>query len=162
MNVCLGYLLDSQKRKHGIYPVAVPNMCPQQHYMAYSLRQILADPTVTARRLTQQDKLRIAFHLSSSTLQLYKTPWLDEMWGKEDVCFVQVPGARSISIYEHPYINRQLSSTANTVRPQAQQPKFKIIRNQTLYNLGILLIELWYGKTMQKPYRPHYMENCGL
>lgn len=157
---CLGYIMDSEQRKQGIFPIAIQDNCPQRQYMAYSLRQILADPTTAGRRLTQHDKLKVALELSSSTLQLYKTPWLGERWGEDDVYFVLKPGATPLTLYEHPYVHRQFSQS-NIATPQTQQPKYRIIRNQTLYSLGILLIELWYGKSMEQLQAPLDVDCAG-
>lgn len=146
---CIGYLLDSVDRKHGVYPHKLPGSCQQQPSTSYTLRQILTKQTRTDMRLTQHDKLRIAVYLASSVLQLYKTPWLDENWDHGDVHFVHRPNAEATSILEQPYIHRKLIPTAPNQPLQTQQVTFGIVRNQTLFALGILLIELWYGKPME-------------
>ena len=150
-DACLGYLVDALQRKHVIYPLLPSNNCSQQQWAAYSLHEILTSQTSTNRRLTQLNKLQIAVDLSSSVLQLYETPWLDESWGEDDVYFIQRPGAPSASLYEHPYVYRKFSSSAqHTHSIQARRTKIRVIRNQTLYTLGILLIEVWYGKSIQE------------
>lgn len=65
-----------------------------------------------------------------------------------------------MSVYEHPYIHRQLTPS-NIATPQDQQPKYRIIRNQTLYSLGVLLIELWYGKTIEDLQAPPDLDRAG-
>lgn len=150
-DVCLGYLLDALQRKHGIYPLLSSTIHGQQQWAAYSLHQVLTHQSNTSMHLTQLDKLRIAVDLSSSVLQLYKTPWLDESWGEEDLYFVQRPGAPPASIYEHPYVYRKISSAIQDAKKaHAQQTRVRVIRNQTLYTLGTLLIEIWYGKSMKE------------
>jgi hypothetical protein len=99
--------------------------------------------------LTQTDKLRIAVYLASSMLQLYKTPWLDETWNLKDVHFIQRPGNSPADISKQPFVYRKLEPTV-TGRVSPTQPSYSIIRNQTLFALGILLIELWYGKPMER------------
>ncbi|KAH6625409.1 hypothetical protein C7974DRAFT_200955 [Boeremia exigua] len=153
-DICMGYMLDTMQRKHGIYPLSGLYNCGQQQWVAFSLHQILTDQANTHKRLTQHDKLRIALDLSSSILQLYKTPWLDEHWGDNDVYFLQKPGAKPLAIYEHPYVYRQLAPTLSNTNTQAAQTKYRIVRNQTLYSLGILLIELWYGKAIEQLQTP--------
>lgn len=145
-DTCLGYLIDSVQRRHGIFPIT--NNLRQG--TTYSLQDILTSQIANSPRLTQLAKLKIAVNLSSSVLQLYKTPWLSDNWGEQDVYFVDRNGALDPSIYEFPYVARDLSSAVATPASQTQQQKHRIIRNQTLYTLGILLIELWYGQPIAK------------
>jgi hypothetical protein len=161
---CVGFLEDSSRRKHPIYPVAV--LDNQKEWAAYSLRQILTQEVSPNRRLTQNHKLRIALDLASSILQLYKTPWLDENWSNADVYFVQRPGSSPSTAYEHPYVHNSLPTTSDpsstsTQTQQIQHRRYRVIRNQTLYNLGILLIELWYGKPIEQLQTPHDLDCAG-
>lgn len=150
-DTCIGYLVDKVKRKHGIYLLGTPASCSQQQWAAYSLRDVLLGRANISRRLTQYDKLRIAVDLASSVLQLYKTPWLDEHWNNEDVYFVQRPGAATASIYEHPFVYRKFSPMPTGQRTDNVQPAAcRVIRNQSLFTLGVLLIELWYGKSIEE------------
>jgi len=87
-DICMGYLLDALQRKYGVYPLLGPHSCGQEQWTAFTLRQVLTGQAAAGRPLTQHDKVRIALDLSSSILQLYKTPWLDEQWGDNDVYFV--------------------------------------------------------------------------
>jgi hypothetical protein len=142
---CIGFLTDNTKRKHGIYPLELAAHCDQQSWAAYSLRQVLTKRANINRRLTQLDKFRVAVDLASSVLQLYKTPWLDEQWSDNDVYFVHRPGVPLSNLYKHAFVYRELSST-----PSAQKAAYKVIRNQTLFTLGILLTELLYGKSIEE------------
>lgn len=160
-DLCMGYLLDAMQRKHGIYPLFRPPGCAQQQWISYTLRQILTGQASTGRPLTQLDKLRIASHLSSSILQLYKTPWLNDDWDDEDVYFIQKPGADPITVYEHPYVCREFTRPANATASQPQQPPLRVIRNQTLYSLGLLLIELWYGQCIKQLRNPADLNHQG-
>ncbi|KAF2867800.1 hypothetical protein BDV95DRAFT_502195 [Massariosphaeria phaeospora] len=151
--ICIGYLLDSVRRKHGIYPLEPP-VTNHQQWATYSLRDILNKPATVNRRLTQHDKLRVAVVLASSVLQLYKTPWLDEHWGKDDVIFIHRPGASLSSIYEHPFISRKFTKSTSSPNPPTLPTVCRVIRNQTLFTLGVLLIELWYGKSIEELQMP--------
>lgn len=68
---------------------------------------------------------------------------------------------KPFSIYEHPYVYRQLSQATNVPASQNQQTKYRVIRNQTLYSLGILLIELWYGKLIEQLQAPSDLDCAG-
>jgi hypothetical protein len=169
-DACAGYLLDSLKRKHGIYPLDTPisamttgnNSKNAIGWSAYTLRQVLARQAGISRRLMQHDKFKVAVDLASSVLQLYKTPWLQDNWNEDDVYFVQRPGAPPAAIYQHPFIYRKLSLSAAGHCSTAQPPPARsVIRNQTLFTLGILLIELLYGKPIEELQNPHDLDCQG-
>jgi hypothetical protein len=123
----------------------------QQHsWSSLSLRQILSGQASIGQPLTRYDKLQTAVQIASSILQLYNTPWLDEKWTKDDVHFVKKPSSEARALYKHPYVKRDFSANCNNTATQAQQTKSRLIRNQTLFTLGVLLIEIWYGKPIGK------------
>lgn len=160
---CAGYVVDNSQRKHGIYllePPAGNDQASNQKWTAYTLRQVLSRHVSVRKRLTQLDKFRVAVDLASSVLQLYKTPWLEESWNEDDVYFVLRPGAHPSTIYQHPFIYRKFSSI--TTKPcHSASPARRVIRNQTLFTLGILLIELLYGKPIEELQMPHDLECQG-
>ncbi|PSN59413.1 hypothetical protein BS50DRAFT_580002 [Corynespora cassiicola Philippines] len=150
-DMCIGYLFDKLKRKHGIYPLPPPVSAAHQHqWVAYSLRDVLSHDTKVGRKLSQHDKLKVAIDVSSSVLQLYNTPWLNEEWSKDDVLFIQRPGFPPSSLYEHPFVRRILGSSPSKTYSKPSGSTYSIIRNRTLFTLGILLIELWYGKSIEE------------
>jgi hypothetical protein len=156
---CAGYLLDSLQRKQGIYPLGAP-ICHdgQQKWTAYTLRQVLTKQAGFSRRLMGQDKFKVAVDLASSVLQLYKTPWLKDDWSDDDVYFVHRPGAPASTIYQHPFIYRKFSSQVATRCSTVQTPVRRVIRNQTLFTLGVLLIELLYGMSIEELRIPRDLE----
>jgi hypothetical protein len=159
-DICMGYLLDNLKRKHGIYPLDLPPISSaHEQWAAYSLRDVLTKSTTINRRLTQHDKLRVAVDLASSVLQLYKTPWLSEHWGKDDVFFIHRPGAPLASIYSHAFVSRTFSTQHTPLLTTAQPAACRVIRNRTLFTLGVLLIELWYGRSIEELQTPSDL-NC--
>lgn len=148
--LCIGYLVDDVNRKHGIYPLDVSSGSDQQQWIACSLRQVLTRHANVARPLRHHDKLRIAVNLASSVLQLYRTPWLDEHWSDKDVYFIHRPGVPLSALYDHPFVYRKLSTPCTTQSVGPQRAAGKVIRNQTLFTLGILLIELLYDKPIEE------------
>lgn len=146
---CVGYLLDSANEKHGVFLANASPDKPQDKWKAYTLRDLLTGKATNGARLTQYDKLRIAVDLASSVLQLHQTPWLDESLGLENVYFVQQPRLPPPMIYEHPFVSRDISITLPSSAANTQRPTSRVIRNQTLFALGVLLIELWYGEPIE-------------
>jgi len=159
-NACAGYLVDKLQRKQGIYPCeppAPPNN--QEQWTAYTLRQVLSKQAGVGRQLARADTYKIALHLASSVLQLYQTPWLSNDWSDVDVYFVLRPGTSLASVYQHPFIYRDLSTVAGQGSPP-QQPANKIIRSQTLFSLGVVLIELLYRRSIEELQTPEDLQ-CG-
>jgi hypothetical protein len=148
-NTCAGYLLDSLQRKHGIFPLG-SSACynDQQSWSAYSLRQILTSRAGIDQGMMGPNKYKLAVDLASSVLQLHRTPWLCEDWNSNDVYFVQRPGTLASSICEHTFIDSRFSA-AKATQKLAQPPMQRVIRNPTLFALGILLIELLYEKPIE-------------
>ena len=148
---CLGYLEDEKKRRHAIYLLGLPIICSDQ-WTTFSLNDVLCQNPRLGTALTQNDKLRLAVDLASSALQLYKTPWLNEKWGKDDVFFIQRPWAKSL--YDYPFVSQNFSpchTAISSTSCSATKPKpCRVIRNETLFTLGVLLIELWYGKSIEE------------
>ncbi|XPS78885.1 hypothetical protein M3J09_010884 [Ascochyta lentis] len=146
-DTCVGYLVDDCQRKHGIYSRLTD--CNQQQWTTCTLDQILAGTASHLAPLGLRDKLRVAVDLASGVLQLHNTPWLSEDWKQSDVWFVHHPGLPRSSIYEHPFVCRELSQIAVQQDMGTSTKVYRVIRNRTLYILGIVLIELCYGKPMQ-------------
>ncbi|RYP33747.1 hypothetical protein DL767_004614 [Monosporascus sp. MG133] len=146
-DVCLSLLANEYaKQKYGI--LIYPSKAPPTNTDAWSistLRSVLED-TEFARR----DRLRLAVTLSSSVLQLHETPWLDENWGKDDILFIK---RSEKTAYHHPFVSQGIARKGQ--RPSTITPWMRrIIRNQTLYALGVSLIELWYGKPISQFHKP--------
>jgi hypothetical protein len=150
----IGFLTDDLERRFGIYPLEPPHGHDQQQWTSYSLRQVLTKRANVGRTLTQYDKLRVAVDLASSVLQLYKTPWLDEEWSDNDVFFVHRPGVPLSTLYEHPFVYRKISAPPSVQDTSAERTVGRVIRNQTLFTLGILLIELLYGTSIEELQSP--------
>ena len=148
---CIGYLTDSSKRRYGIYPLESAITPEKPRWTVYSLRQILTEQTGNRRRLGLPDKLRVAIDLAYSVLHLYNTPWMDGQWSDNDVYFVHHHDVHTTSLYEHPFVYRRISAPkADRADNTDDRPApYSVIRNETLFTLGILLIELLFGKSME-------------
>lgn len=101
---------------------------------------------------TRDNRLRLAVTLASSVLQLHQTPWLEESWANDKVYFIQ--NADGV-LYDNPFVCRDFKQQDVAVlAPRVTAMAGKIIRNQTLFALGVILIELWYGKPLIELRRP--------
>ncbi|KAF2467714.1 uncharacterized protein BDR25DRAFT_305454 [Lindgomyces ingoldianus] len=146
--VCLSLLENEYNRqKYGIliYPLK-ERPSDTEAWSIASLRSVLQDPGFARR-----DRLQLAVTLASSVLQLHETPWLDESWGMDDILFIKRTGKAA---YGHPFVTQRYDQATQIPSNPMPASMRRIIRNQTLYALGISLIELWYGKTMSDLRKP--------
>ncbi|KIY01466.1 uncharacterized protein Z520_03018 [Fonsecaea multimorphosa CBS 102226] len=113
-----------------------------------SLREFLSIQGGHYRRIALRDRMLLALTLAISLLQLHETPWLYESWSKETIQFMKAPGAKGKSVatldidFTRPLISREFFSPSHG-SPKHLQPK------EALLELGIMLLELWYEKTIE-------------
>jgi hypothetical protein len=95
--------------------------------------------------LLGRDKYELAVILATSILQLHSTPWMDNSNWKEDVRFVRAKGKNSPFAYIQRRFNEQVQNSISARRDSSSSP----IRNETIFALGITLIELSLGRTLR-------------
>ena len=104
------------------------------------------------QKFSNRTKTQLAFTLGSTILQLHSTPWLDK-WNKQDILYFPEPGSDMVQQAPvQPYISRRFSSNMSrdgaTVASSARAaPGFA--PNETLFTLGVILIEIAYNKTIE-------------
>ncbi|KAH8663385.1 hypothetical protein BGZ60DRAFT_529662 [Tricladium varicosporioides] len=143
---CLGFILD-EKRLHHIYPFV--NQPSLDNLEPITLSKRLADPRRSVGKLTRKERLQVALTLAASVLQLHKTAWLSENWSTDDIYFLEgSPGPHISRSFSHQASSHMTSDTTTQPKP------LPIVRNKTLFALGIILIELCLGSplsTLQLP-----------
>jgi len=106
-----------------------------------------------ANRMEKRDRLILGVKLSSSVLQLYKTPWLRDIWSKSDIFFVKYEGEDGRTLISKPFLSKAFESPICAIKPRVlTEPYAKPspdVRNQTIFALGVILIELWFGKPLE-------------
>ena len=178
---CLGVLTDSERRHH-LY--SVPKISISQRIV--SLNELLAlpktdqvqdsatlfEPLPPPNRsvkwtLSMKDRLQLAATFASTVLQLHGTPWLHEKWGKEDIFFLR--GTEG-PLVDSSYVSRSFScsndiqessdtcAASNTSLPEA----FSLIQNKSIFALGVVLIELCFGRTLEDLREAQDEEACGV
>ena len=168
--------MDDQRRRHHLYRVSSPLLtCAAPRTV--SLRDLLArrggppgfqsSTAITAPgilELSYRDRLRLAVTFASTALQLCSTPWLNETWGKEDIFFLE---GTEEPITKNSYVLKSFSSSNSTPQPDgsavtsgALRPPVSI-RNRALFALGVVLIELAFGKSLDDMRDPADLEEGG-
>lgn len=136
---CVGRL-ENEQSSYSIYAVS---RCAYQAVDATNLYELLSQnqgpSTAISNRLTRKIRLQLAVILASTALQLHTTPWLDSSWNGKIISFHQ--GALN-----HPYISKVFTKATPT--QSIEKPTLGPVRNQTLFALGILLLELSTGKPL--------------
>jgi hypothetical protein len=144
-DVCFSLLAkELREKQRGILLITPVKQLPtdSSSRSVSSLRVVLEDPN-----FVQQDRLKLAIILASSVLQLHETPWLEQNGEKVASFFINRPGERS---YGHPFVS-QHPNEAST--PTLAHQMSCVIRNQTLYALGVALVELYYRKPIVDLYQ---------
>jgi len=99
--------------------------------------------------MSQRQCFSVAHSIAKSALELHSTPWLDRSWGKQDIVFFR-SNFDSPMTFEKPYLvhkfGRQLAAMG-TGDELSQVPQ---TREHVTESLGIMLLELCYGKPLEK------------
>lgn len=140
-NICFS-LVDHKiaKQRHAvlIYPSQAPPSSTEQCSIS-SLRAVLRE----GEALKRSKRMRFAVTLASSVLQLHDTPWLSKDWDTGKVFLIKRPGADG---YDAPFISQDFKK--GTTVEHVVDMTSGLVRNRTLFALGVVLIELCYQKSI--------------
>ena len=138
--ICAGILVSSNI-KHRVW---VPR-APLASARVVSLAELLSLPAPHMR-----ERLKLAVRLASSVLQFHTSGWLQERWSKQDIYLVQRDsaqlGSRNPSL-ETPVVHQAF--TSEPTLPEVPTESSIICCNLSLFSLGIVLIELWFWKSVE-------------
>lgn len=153
---CLGYMADIQN--HFQLGLFWPS---RKMIVGTSLTTIsLADVLDGPQRLwmSDLDKRNLALSLASGMLTLSGTPWLSNgQWGKRDITVFRQPSGVLLS---HPFVTQQLYGPSRI--PQAYFENCSLIRDEATFALGVLLIELCLGHTLDDLRAPEDLTTDGV
>ena len=155
---CYGQLIDTEdtKRQFKIYPVE-PNAPDSGTWSTISLCHVLAGGKGAHPLTGLETKVRLALAIASSVLQLSKTPWLPDTLTSQNVYFFNRGGIFS---YDHPFLLQSFPEPAASPSPPTSTAGAgtccpQLNRNTTLFALGILLLEIILGSTLDQLRDPH-------
>ena len=145
---CVGFLQKTKTFKHLIYtpPKSLVDS-PGIKTFEEALNVAKAQSIVFTRR----ERVQLSTYLAQTVLRFHSTPWLPQHWRSRDVVFYNMDDLSS------PYLKAKIC-TSTTQDPQQlgaasgenTSPSQSPIRNQLLFNLGVMLIELAYGAPLQE------------
>lgn len=148
---CLGVLVGGCGEKYRVWPLMEKSPTSKPAGVL-SLESLLAQPGA----LKKKERLILGVQLASTVMQLHKTEWLGENWGKRDILFYEQVAqgksgsAATISPVLKPLVRRSFApQSLPPLSPQNSVRSIIIPQNQSLFSLGVILMELWYGKRLE-------------
>ena len=143
---CLGVLVSTDNKTHRLWIPERPNCI---HFSCsaktVTLAEILCLPPPSTK-----ERLKLGVKLASSVMQLHKTQWLGEKWSKQDIRFI-IPAETRTSrspMIGNPFLHQSFVPP-NAPLPESATQASIVPCNQSLYSLGIVLVELWHWKDLQ-------------
>ena len=137
----LGIIVDDHEKQHRI----LINKASQS---TDTLRTVSLKSLLAQGLPKKKDRLILGAKLTSSLLQLHNTSWLAESWGSPDVLFMTKDDS---PLLDKPWLSKHFPFPSCTILPRQAtgQPLCAEVRNQSMFALGIVLVELWFGKTFE-------------
>ena len=146
LHKCLGVLASTDNKKHRLW---IPER-PECIHLSYSVKAVTLAQMLCLPPPLRKERLKLGVKLASSVMQLHKTQWLGERWSNQDIRFI-IPAETHTSIspvIDSPFLHRSFAPP-NPPLPENTTPAVIFPCNQSLYSLGIVLIELWHWKDLQ-------------
>jgi len=147
---CYGYLIDPEykgiDRRFRVCPHGTA--ANTDTWSIVTLHDVLGQKTGLQPLTSLKDKIRLGHAIASSVLQLSKTPWLPEVPTSKNLHFIQRGAVLS---YQHPFLLRtfpEQSLTGGAGTPSG------VDRHATLFALGIMLLEILLGSTLDRLREP--------
>ncbi|KAJ4402541.1 hypothetical protein N0V85_005286 [Neurospora sp. IMI 360204] len=135
----------SATERYGLY--ALGHLRPSDSFgqcSFISLYDVLAEQLTAPSPFYDEDRLRLAYILASSVLQLAGTPWLTTKVTTKDIFLIRCNGTTQ---FQEAFVIKQLPETSDSMQLDAQPPQdlAGIHQNQGMLSLGIILIEIMLG-----------------
>lgn len=153
----LGFLVDEADEKHKHYLYRADTVISSDTH-SESLGDLLRSSQyeLPTGFLSRKVRLQIAVTLASSVLQLDGSSWLKSKWTSKDIFFHQQKIQAADESYSHPYLSWKFCA-ADTEAPCPLGTLTignQLIRSEVLFALGLTLIELCFGKTLEEMQKP--------
>ena len=151
-NVCVGVLENTDKCKHFVYPSPI-TPCSQSR-KAISLGQLIrsASRPGLVGGIPVHERLGLAKNLAIAVLQYHSTPWLRLSWRSEDILFFstnEITQMQEISNLSAPHLNAKVKGPDAQPSYASTIPQRTLARNQVLFSLGVVLLEIAYAASIE-------------
>ncbi|RSL77023.1 hypothetical protein CEP51_009444 [Fusarium floridanum] len=165
VNLCLA-LREAHQERPDCYGHLIDKECSHRHFQVYPLGTtvnsdgwsiVTLDEVLEGRKglrplISLAEKVRLALAIASSVLQLSKTPWLPEALTRKNVHFFRRGNTLS---YEHPFIQRRFPEcSTKPLSDNSDSETCLFSNNPTLFALGMLLLEIILGSSLDQLWQP--------
>lgn len=152
---CCGHVKDkNSSRRFDVFPLFDMDNPDTGIWSMVSLGAILdgASDGNQPNTLTYLDRLRLAWMVASSVVQLQSTPWLESPPTHNDIFLIRQSDS---TLRKEAFVLKKFSNTTGPITYAATiacaaTPVTAAARNPVLVALGVLLIELILGQPIQK------------
>jgi hypothetical protein len=157
----VGYLGHQGSQRHLIYVDAKSQRVTQGNdtSLLKSLRQLLrstdnAGPSSPI--LLHYERLRLARQLSTAVLQFRSTPWLANPWNSNEILVsTSEPSSTTtndttMTKFHEPFVSAYIRNPYDTPARSNTLPSRTLIRNQLLFRLGVMLLEIAFQKPLDE------------
>jgi len=169
---CMGILGDECNGWHRIWPPSTPTYSRFRNIVTLD---ILLQPGL----ISQRARLELGVQLATAVVLLHRSEWLSENWGKRDICFPQKAGLRYGEggkridhlepVIDQPFVRGNFE-TAQSLQTAALHSSHQNASQsfttsalapveQSLFSLGIVLVELWFEHPIEELRIQHYQTN---
>jgi hypothetical protein len=147
-NACV-VLEDTAQCKHLVYPSHFT--ASSQPRKPTSLGQLIKPPTApeSVGGIFLLDRIALAKMLAIAVLQYHATPWLQLSWRSNDILFFDIEQDSRLQKrpdLSAPYLNARIQGKSS---PRLAQHHSNMSRNPILFSLGVVLLELAHGATLE-------------
>lgn len=152
--VCYGHMIDTEcsDRYFRVYPSGTA--VGSDNWSTISLHDVLESKKGLRPLVSLVEKVQLALAVASSALQLSKTPWLPEVLTRRNVYFFRRDNGIS---YEHPFLLKTFpegSLLPLRLSVVTAETHCALTVNPMLFALGILLLEIILGSTLEQLHGP--------
>ncbi|KAL7935836.1 hypothetical protein V8C35DRAFT_298350 [Trichoderma chlorosporum] len=144
---CLG-VLEDRSWQHHVYS-ARHHEPASQLFDATSLKEELDS-------ISTREKCIIAFTLATAVLQLHNTPWLPQNWDLEDIFVIK--GRACSSWLSRSFVSQTFNYATSS---SATKPPGPLVKNKEIFALGVVLLELSYGRPLLSLQAPEDLDGQG-
>ncbi|RYP79085.1 hypothetical protein DL771_000063 [Monosporascus sp. 5C6A] len=156
---CYGYVSDpsaAEHRKFGVYPLRTYQ--DYSNWTTISLKDVLEDSNASLPPLRFRDRQKLAAIIASNVLQLSGTSWLPDILTSDDILFIK---REDRGLYDQAFVAKRLPELKLVEPAWGSTLPTAYIHNRMLFSLGIILLEIALGNTLDSLRTPSEQPPAG-
>ncbi|KAF8539020.1 hypothetical protein BDD12DRAFT_925468 [Trichophaea hybrida] len=148
--ICIGVLDECDGLRHRIWQSK-----PWIPLSTYLQEIVSLEEILKAQCLEKKDRLRLGVQLASAVMQLHQSEWLCEIWGTKDIFFLQKQLKATngqgflVPMADKPFVRRMFPPQHVSSTSESYPLTNLIACDKSLFSLGIVLVELWFGECIE-------------